>query len=112
MPTKGYAGWDLARVRFLFGEFPVRHYLRAAAVGLCCLMPLCMTSAAPPSVAQPAAPAKAPATTLPTAAPTSDGFAAAAAARHAKRTACLKEARAKKLVGSNKNAYVQDCLAR
>jgi hypothetical protein len=94
----------------LFGEFQVRHYLPATAVGLCCLMPLSMTPAAPPSVAQPAAPTKAPAT-VPTSAPTSESFAAAAAARHARRTACIKETKAKKLVGSNKNAYIKDCLA-
>jgi hypothetical protein len=34
-----------------------------------------------------------------------------AAAKHAKRTACLKEARAKKLVGAQKTAYVKDCTA-
>ena len=81
----------------------MRFHLRATAVSLCCLMPLSLTWAVPPT-----APTKAPATT---AAPTADGFAAAAAARHAKRTACLKEAKAKKLVGSSKNAYIQDCLA-
>lgn len=92
----------------LFGEFHVRFHLRATAVSLCCLMPLSLTWAVPPTAAPPTAPTKAPATT---AAPTADGFAAAAAARHAKRTACLKEAKAKKLVGSSKNAYIQDCLA-
>jgi hypothetical protein len=34
-----------------------------------------------------------------------------AAAKHAKRTACLKEARAKKLVGAQKTAYIKDCAA-
>ncbi len=34
-----------------------------------------------------------------------------AAAKHAKRTACLKEARAKKLVGAQKTAYIKDCIA-
>jgi hypothetical protein len=91
--------------------FHVRFYLPATAVGLCCLMPLRMPSAAAPSVAQPDAPTKAPASTAPATGQTSDSFAAAAAARHAKRTACLKEAKAKKLVGSAKNTYVQDCLA-
>jgi hypothetical protein len=94
----------------LFGEFHVRFFLPAAAVSLCCLMPLSLTSAVPPTAAPPTVPTKAPATTAP-AAPPADGFAAAAAARHAKRTACLKEAKAKKLVGASKNAYVQDCLA-
>ena len=34
-----------------------------------------------------------------------------AAAKHAKRTACLKEARSKKLVGAQKSAYIKDCTA-
>jgi hypothetical protein len=34
-----------------------------------------------------------------------------AAAKHAKRTACLKEARAKKLVGAQKTAYIKECTA-
>jgi hypothetical protein len=34
-----------------------------------------------------------------------------AAARHAKRTACLKDAKAKKLVGANRTAYVKGCVA-
>ncbi len=33
-----------------------------------------------------------------------------AAARHAKRTACLKDARAKKLVGAQRTAYVKQCV--
>ncbi len=35
----------------------------------------------------------------------------AAAALHAKRTECLKQAKVKKLVGAQKTAYVKDCLA-
>ncbi len=34
-----------------------------------------------------------------------------AAARHARRTACLKESKAKKLVGAQKAAFLKDCLA-
>ena len=34
-----------------------------------------------------------------------------AAARHAKRTACIKEAKIKKLVGVDKNSYIKDCIA-
>jgi hypothetical protein len=34
-----------------------------------------------------------------------------AAERHAKRTACLKEAKSKKLVGAQKTAYLKDCMA-
>jgi hypothetical protein len=34
-----------------------------------------------------------------------------AAAKHAKRTACLKDAKTKKLVGAEKNAFVKHCIA-
>ncbi len=34
-----------------------------------------------------------------------------AAAKHAKRTACLKTAKAKKLVGPQKTAFMKDCVA-
>ncbi len=33
------------------------------------------------------------------------------AARHAKRTECLKQAKAKKLVGEDRAAYIKACLA-
>jgi hypothetical protein len=31
--------------------------------------------------------------------------------KHAKRTACLKDAKSKKLVGAQRTAYVKDCMA-
>ncbi len=34
-----------------------------------------------------------------------------AAAKHAKRTACLKTAKAKKLVGPQRTAFIKDCMA-
>jgi len=34
-----------------------------------------------------------------------------AAAKHAKRTACLKDAKAKKLVGAEKTSFLKNCLA-
>jgi hypothetical protein len=34
-----------------------------------------------------------------------------AAAKHAKRTACLQEAKTKKLVGTEKTAFLRDCIA-
>jgi hypothetical protein len=37
--------------------------------------------------------------------------AADAAAKHAKRTACLKDAKAKKLVGAEKTAFLKNCIA-
>jgi hypothetical protein len=56
------------------------------------------------------APTKAPARTD---TPVSAATASAndAAAKHVKRTACLKDARAKKLVGAEKTAYVKNCVA-
>ena len=71
-----------------------------------CLLLLAGGSATSSSTAQsqpaaPAAPAQPPA-----ASPDND-----AAAKHAKRTACLKQARAKKLVGAQRTAYVKDCTA-
>ena len=33
-----------------------------------------------------------------------------AAAKHAKRTSCLKESRARKLVGAEKTAFLKDCI--
>ncbi len=35
-----------------------------------------------------------------------------AAAKHAKRTACLKEAKAKKLVGAQRTAFIKECMAK
>jgi hypothetical protein len=55
------------------------------------------TPAATPAAAAPGTPA---------AAPPSD-----AAAKHAKRTACLKNARAKKLVGADKTSFIKTCIA-
>ncbi|MDP9011616.1 MAG: hypothetical protein M3O41_02960 [Pseudomonadota bacterium] len=76
----------------------------ARAVGLCLMLPGAV-GAASPAAAQTAsgtAPtAVAPAATV--------GSASDAAARHAKRTECLKEAKAKKLVGADKSSFLKDC---
>jgi hypothetical protein len=34
-----------------------------------------------------------------------------AAEKHVKRTACVKDAKAKKLVGAQRNAYIKSCVA-
>jgi hypothetical protein len=34
-----------------------------------------------------------------------------AAAKHAKRTACLKEAKAKKMLGPDKKSFLKSCMA-
>ena len=61
-----------------------------------------------PATPAPTAPAPAAAkpSATPAAAPSGD-----AAAKHAKRTACLKEAKARKLVGADKTSFLQGCIA-
>ena len=82
----------------------MRLSMPAAALSVC-LMPFSLTmSAASFDVTRLASATPAPPTPL----PASD---ADAAARHAKRTACLKEARAKKLVGADRTTFVKNCLA-
>jgi hypothetical protein len=94
--------------------------LTVATVALSiCLWPLAGAQflAASPSYAAAAAPPAAttppPATVPPAAAPADAGGASAdaAAALHTKRTACLKQAKAKKLVGAQKTAFIKDCVA-
>jgi hypothetical protein len=66
--------------------------------------------AANPAAAQAAS--AAPATAVPaTGIMTPEGSAADAAARHAKRTECIKEAKAKKLVGADKSSFIKDCVS-
>jgi len=68
-----------------------------------CLWPLVGLHAGGAEDPQPATvpPSKAPA-------PIADS---ADAARHAKRTACVKEARAKRLIGAEKTQFIHDCVA-
>ena len=73
------------------------------------------TTASATSAANTPAPTAAPATAAPaTAAPVPASGASSAdneaAARHAKRTACINQARAKKLVGAQKTAYIKACI--
>jgi hypothetical protein len=51
------------------------------------------------------------AATAPAPAAGSAAMAASDAAKHAKRTACLKDAKTKKLVGAEKSAFLKDCIA-
>jgi hypothetical protein len=91
-------------------ETPMRFSTLAAAVVLS--LPAIAGSAAAPSALADVPPASAPATAAvaapgtPAATPPSD-----AAARHAKRTACLKDAKAKKLVGADKTSFLKTCIA-
>ncbi len=61
---------------------------------------------APTGVAAPATPAAAP----PAGAGTGPAAANDDAAKHAKRTNCLKEAKVKKLIGAQKTAFIKDCV--
>jgi 2-oxoglutarate dehydrogenase E1 component len=63
---------------------------------------------AAPAPTAPTAPAAPAAAAIPAAGTSTDGD---AAAKHAKRTACLKDAKAQKLVGAKKTAFVKDCVA-
>jgi hypothetical protein len=65
-------------------------------------------NAAPGTDGSPAASvASKPAAITPAAVAASD----AAAKKHAKRTACLKDAKSKKLVGADKTAFIKNCIA-
>jgi hypothetical protein len=68
------------------------------------------STAAPGSAATPAT-ATPTATPAPTTAPASTAAAGDAAAKHAQRTACLKETKARKLLGAEKTAFLKDCIA-
>jgi hypothetical protein len=59
----------------------------------------------PPATVTPAA-----ATTPPLPAGATSSADNEAAARHAKRTACINQARTKKLVGAQKTAYIKGCI--
>ena len=48
--------------------------------------------------------------TAPAATPAATAAADDAAAKHAKRTACLAQAKAQKLVGAEKTAYLKSCI--
>jgi psiF repeat-containing protein len=63
---------------------------------------------APPAAAVPAAPATASANASANASAAASGD---AAAKHAKRTACLKDAKTKKLVGAEKTSFLKNCIA-
>ena len=76
-----------------------------ACLFLSCLAGSFAGSPAAPAPTAPTAPA---ATAIPAAGTSTDGD---AAAKHAKRTACLKDAKAQKLVGAKKTAFVKDCVA-
>ena len=80
----------------------MRLALAASALCLSALGLSLLTQAAQPAAPQTAA---APAAATPSPAP----VAGDAAAKHAKRTACLKEAKTKRLIGAEKTAFLKNC---
>ncbi|HEX3915607.1 MAG TPA: hypothetical protein VHW71_19085 [Steroidobacteraceae bacterium] len=79
-----------------------------AASALC--LGLLVLAARPAAAQTPAPSTPVPAAAAPAAAPAPASTANDAAARHLKRTACLKEARTKKLIGANKTAFLKNCI--
>jgi hypothetical protein len=76
------------------------------------LLPVAGGFAADPPAQHPVDPAAAtPAAVAGSAAGTPASAPSDAAAKHAKRTACLKDAKAKKLVGADKTAFLNACIA-
>ncbi len=75
-----------------------KRYLTMAAALCLSLLPIAQGFAGAPDAAAQAA--------TPPSAASGD-----AAAKHAKRTACLKDAKAKKLVGAAKTSFVKNCVA-
>ena len=88
------------------------HIFSTVATAVC----LSLLAAASPAPAMPtqaadaaagASTAAKPSVTTPAATAAGD----AAAKKHAKRTACLKDAKTKKLVGADKTAFLKNCIA-
>ena len=84
----------------------MRLALVASALCLSALGLGLLTQTAQPGTAPAAEPAAAPAAAVPSAAP----MAGDAAAKHLKRTSCLKEAKTKKLIGAEKTAFLKSCI--
>ena len=77
----------------------------ALAAGALCLSALGLSFLT--HAAQPVAPQAA---TTPATAASPAPVAGDAAAKHLKRTACLKEAKTKKLIGAEKTAFLKNCI--
>lgn len=84
----------------------MRLALAASALSLSALGLGFLTQTAQPDTPPAPVPAVARAATVPSPAP----VAGDAAAKHLKRTACLKEAKSKKLVGAEKTAFLKSCI--
>jgi hypothetical protein len=100
-PSSGRPKWAVilfcSQVHLPSKESAMRPAIAASA--LC--LGLLLLAALPATPETPAAPSAAPPATQ---------VANDDAAKHAKRTACLKDAKAKKLVGADKTAFIKNCM--
>jgi hypothetical protein len=99
----------------ILGGMSVRFSTAAAAACLSLWAVAGAFAAAPPPRGANVPVAAAPAASSSTASTTAAGAPAApsgeAAAKHAKRTACLKDAKTRKLVGAEKTSFLKACIA-
>jgi hypothetical protein len=86
-----------SQIHLPFEETAMRPAIAASALSLCLVLLAAQG-------ATPQAPASTPAATTPTAQIANDD-----AAKHAKRTACLKDAKSRKLIGADKTAFLKTC---
>jgi hypothetical protein len=84
----------------------MRLALAASALSLSALGLSLLTQTAQPGTTPASVSAAAPAAAAPSPAP----VAGDAAAKHLKRTACLKEAKTRKLIGAEKTAFLKSCI--
>jgi hypothetical protein len=85
--------------------------LRTVAAAVCLCLPVAGALAAPPVLRADVPGAAVPGAAAPASPPAATPPQGDAAAKHAKRTACLKDAKVKKLVGAEKTAFLRNCIA-
>jgi hypothetical protein len=68
-------------------------------------------AASPGDAAHTHTPSSTPSAPTPATQSAGDDNASDAAARHAKRTACVKQAKIKKIVGAERNTFIKNCVA-
>jgi hypothetical protein len=81
-----------------------------AASALCLALSVVAIQATPSQTPASSTPASAGPASAQAATPAAAAAADDAAAKHAKRTACLADAKARKLVGADKTAYLKSCI--
>jgi hypothetical protein len=83
----------------------------STALCLCLAIAASCAAAAPAEAADAPAPGASVASKSSAMTPAATAAGDAAAKKHAKRTACLKDAKSKKLVGADKTSYLKNCIA-